>query len=232
MNYTCENCGKNFSQKSHYDAHKNKKFSGKKCDKNFVTQWVYVNKECLHISDIDKNSKNNFKCKHGHELILCKGQIKRHYFRHKNKEDITNNAEMSEWHCKWQGFFPNTEVYFNKINDNQIKNRRADVVLNDKYILEVQHSNIEESEIICRNEDYKLHGKELIWIIDGNTDDVKLDKLNDNTYLIEFNKNWKYKSFTYKYDFILLDINEQIFKIPVKSVCNKIFHYILIKNYI
>ena len=139
---------------------------------------------------------------------------------------------MSEWHCKWQGFFPNTEVYFNKINDNQIKNRRADVVLNDKYILEVQHSNIEESEIICRNEDYKLHGKELIWIIDGNTDDVKLDKLNDNTYLIEFNKNWKYKSFTYKYDFILLDINEQIFKIPVKSVCNKIFHYILIKNYI
>ena len=224
MNYTCENCGKNFSQKSHYDAHKNKKISCKKCDKNFVTQWVYVNKECLHISDIDKNSKNNFKCKHGHELILGKGQIKRPYFRHKNKEDITNNAEMSKWHCKWQGFFSNIEVDFNKINDNQIKNRRADVVLNDKYILEVQHSNIEESEIICRNEDYKLHGKELIWIIDGNTDDIKLDKLNDNTYLIEFNKNWKYKSFTYKYDFILLDINEQIFKIPVKSVCNKMFH--------
>jgi hypothetical protein len=224
MTYNCKNCGKIFSQKSHYEAHKNKKYSCKKCDKNFVTQWVYINNECLHISNIDKNSKNNFKCKHGHELILCKGQIKRHYLRHKNKEDITNNAELSEWHCKWQGFFPNTEVDFNKINDNQIKNRRADVVLNDKYILEVQHSNIEESEIICRNEDYKLHGKELIWIIDGNTDDVKLDKLNDDTYLIEFNKNWKYKSFTYKYDFILLDINEQIFKIHVKSVCNKMFH--------
>lgn len=224
MNYTCENCGKNFSQKSHYDAHRNKKFSCKKCDKNFVTQWVYVNKECLHISDIDKSSKNNFKCKHGHELILCKGKIIRPYFRHKNQDDVTSNAEMSYWHCKWQGFFPSTEVQFNKINDKQIKDRRADVVLNDKYILEIQHSNIDESEIICRNEDYKLHGKELIWIIDGNTDDVKLDKLNDNTYLIEFNKNWKYKSFTYKYDFILLDINEQIFKIPVKSVCNKMFH--------
>lgn len=224
MTYNCKNCGKIFSQKSHYEAHKNKKYSCKKCDKNFVTQWAYINTECLHISNIDKNLKNNFKCKHGHELILCKGQIKRHYLRHKNKEDITNNAELSEWHCKWQGFFPNTEVDFNKINDNQIKNRRADVVLNDKYILEVQHSNIEESEIICRNEDYKLHGKELIWIIDGNTDDIKLDKLNDDTYLIEFNKNWKYKSFTYKYDFILLDINEQIFKIHVKSVCNKMFH--------
>ena len=224
MNYICELCGKHFSQKSHYDAHKNKKKSCKKCDKNFVTEWAYINNECLHISNIDKNSKNKFKCKHGHELILCKGKIKRPYFRHKNQDDITNNAEMCEWHCKWQGFFQNTEIDFNKINDNQIKNRRADVVLNDKYILEVQHSNIEESEIICRNEDYKLHGKELIWIIDGNTDDVKLDKLNDNTYLIEFNKNWKYKSFTYKYDFILLDINEQIFKIPVKSVCNKMFH--------
>jgi|TARA_B110000858_G_C17803701_1_gene476708 hypothetical protein len=224
MQYSCEYCGKGFTQKSHYDAHKNKKFSCKKCDKNFVTQWVYVNKECLHISDIDKNSKNNFKCKHGHELILCKGQIRRPYFRHKNEEDITNYAELSEWHCKWQGFFKNTEIDFKKNNNQQIKDRRADVVLNDKYILEVQHSNISESEVICRTQDYKLHDKEIIWIIDGNTNDVILNQLRDNTYLIEFTMNWKYKSFIYKYDFILLDIQEKIFKIPVKSVCNKMFH--------
>lgn len=224
MNYICNYCNRNFSQKSHYDAHKNKKFSCKKCDKNFITEFAYINNECLHISNIDKKSKNKFKCKYGHELILCKGEIKRPYFRHKNKKDITSNAEMSEWHCKWQSFFRFIEVEFNKINDNQIKNRRADVLLNDKYILEVQHSKIEEREINRRNEDYKLHGKELIWIIDGNTDDVKLDKLNDDTYLIEFNKSWKYKSFIYKYNFILLDINEQIFKIPVKLVCNKLFH--------
>lgn len=224
MNYTCEYCGKNFGQKSHYDAHKNKKISCKKCDKNFITEWAYINNDCLHISTIDKNSKNKLKCKNGHELILCKGQIRRPYFRHKNQEDVTNYTEMSEWHCKWQGFFPITEVEFKKNNNEQIKNRRADVVLNDKYILEVQHSNIEYSEIICRTQDYKLHDKELIWIIDGNTKDVILDKLSDHTYLIEFNNNWKYKSFIHNYEFILLDINEQIFKIPVKSVCNKIFH--------
>ena len=187
MNYTCENCDKKFSQKSHYDAHKNKKYSCKKCDKNFVTEWAYINNKCLHITNCDKNCKNKFKCKHGHELILCEGKIKRPYFRHKNHNDVTNNAEMSLWHSKWQGFFKNTEIPFNKINDEQIKNRRADVVLNDKYILEIQHSNIEETEVICRGKDYKLHNKTLIWIIDGNTDDVIVDKLSDNTYLIEFN---------------------------------------------
>ena len=224
MNYTCEYCSKKFSQKSHYDTHKNKKLSCKKCDKNFITEWVYINNYCLHVSTIDKNSKNKLKCKNGHELILCKGQIRRPYFRHKNQSDLNNNPEMSEWHCKWQGFFPITEVEFKKANDEQIKNRRADVVLNDKYILEVQHSNIEYSEIVCRTQDYKLHDKELIWVVDGNTKDVVLDKLSDDTYLIEFNNNWKYKSFIHNYEFILLDINELIFKIPIKSVCNKMIH--------
>ena len=224
MNYTCEYCSKKFSQKSHYDTHKNKKLSCKKCDKNFITEWVYINNYCLHVSTIDKNSKNKLKCKKGHELILCKGQIRRPYFRHKNQSDLNNNPEMSEWHCKWQGFFPITEVEFKKANDEQIKNRRADVVLNDKYILEVQHSNIEYSEIVCRTQDYKLHDKELIWVVDGNTKDVVLVKLSDDTYLIEFNNNWKYKSFIHNYEFILLDINELIFKIPIKSVCNKMIH--------
>jgi len=58
--------------------------------------------------------------------------------------------------------FLNIEVKFNKINDKQFKDRYADVLLNEKYILEIQHSDITESEINCRNEDYKLHGKEIL----------------------------------------------------------------------
>nr|QFG74809.1 MAG: hypothetical protein [Megaviridae environmental sample] len=223
MKYTCKHCTKTFSQKSHYDAHKNKKNSCIKCDKNFTTEWAYVNNELLHISKINKNSKN-IKCKHGHPLIFCSGSIRRPYLKHKNSAHVTHYSEMSKWHCKWQGYFKNTEISFDKKDEQQIKNRRADVVLNDKYILEVQHSNITDSEVICRTDDYKLHDKELIWIIDGNTYDVKIDKFSDNSYLIQFDNNWKYKSFIYKYNFILLDINEQIYKIPVNSVCNKMFH--------
>ena len=41
MIYTCEDCEKKFSQKSHYDSHKNRKIPcKKKCDKNFITQYV------------------------------------------------------------------------------------------------------------------------------------------------------------------------------------------------
>ena len=36
MNYICELCGKHFSQKSHYDAHKNKKKSCKETLTEFL----------------------------------------------------------------------------------------------------------------------------------------------------------------------------------------------------
>ena len=55
---------------------------------------------------------------------------------------------MTEWHSEWQGNFPITEIDFLKINDTQIKDRRADVVLeNSNLILEFQHSKIEKLEV-------------------------------------------------------------------------------------
>tara|TARA_Y100000389_G_C17471304_1_gene531414 strand:- start:4499 stop:7894 length:3396 start_codon:yes stop_codon:yes gene_type:complete len=224
MIYRCNNCEKEFTQKSHYDTHINKKKMCRKCPIKFETQYAFINEECIHIINYDKNIHKKPKCNNGHELIFCNGDQRKAYFKHKNANDVTIYPEMTEWHCKWQGNFPNIEVQFKKTDEKQIKNRRTDVLLNDKYILEIQHSKIEDSEVICRSKDYKLHNKEIIWLIDGNTPDIILDKLTDNTYLIEFKNNWKYKSFTYEYDFILLDINEKIFKIPVKCVCNKMFH--------
>jgi len=197
----------------------------KKCSNNFRTQYAVINNELVHINEYNRETMQDPRCEYkNHELIYCNGDIRKPYFKHKNQDDVSNYSEMSEWHCKWQEFFPNTEVEFNKKNENQIKNRRADVLLNNKYILEIQHSNISESEVNSRTLDYKLHDKEIIWVIDGNTSDIILDELTDGSYLIEFNYHWKYKSFIDSYDYILLDINELIFKIPVKNVCNKMFH--------
>ena len=39
-----------------------------------------------------------------------------------------------------------------------------------------------------------------------------------DSFLIIFKEDWKYKSFSRTYDFILLDISGKIFKIPVKKV--------------
>ena len=78
-----------------------------------------------------------------------------------------------------------------KINDLQIKDRRADIVGVDNIIIEIQHSQIDTENVICRTQDYKLHNKDIIWIIDGNTEDVMLDELSDGSFLIYFKKSAK-----------------------------------------
>ena len=219
MIYTCMHCSKTFNQKSHYTAHLNKKFPCKKCDKNFETQWMYINNKCINISEYEKSFKKEIpRCKFGHELVFCNGSKIKSYFRHKYEKD-TWSSGMSKFHLTWQGRFKDTEIRFPKINESQIKDRNADVVLNDNYILEIQHSHISEKEVLDRYHDYELHNKKIIWLLDGNTEDVECNKLSDGTYLIQFKQSWKYKSFVHKYEFILLDTNDQIFKIPVRQIC-------------
>lgn len=200
----------------------------KKCITNFTSQFAYINNKYLHVNKYKKEKCDNILCKNGHELILCEGDKIKKYFRHKNKSDVCGNP-MTEWHSRIQSYFPITEIEFKKKCQNQLKDRRADVVINNhNYIIEIQHSYIDDANVLCRYNDYLLHNMNLIWFIDGNTNDIILDELSNGTYLITFEKNWKYKSFMYKYEFILLDINNKIFKIPVKKVCNKM---ILLKEY-
>ena len=135
---------------------------------------------------------------------------------------------MTNWHIEWQRKFPLTEVWYRK-KEGQIKDRRADIVIeNHDTVIEIEHSGKTLEEIICKDNDYKLHNKDVIWVIDGNTNDVKLEELSTGNFLIIFNKDWKYKSFTHTYDFILLDIRGKIFKIPVKEVKTRM---IKIKEY-
>jgi hypothetical protein len=198
-----------------------------KCAINFKTQYAYINDKRIHINDYIKQNIDKLLCSNGHELIMCKGKIRIPYFRHKNSEDM-GGTPMSEWHSRMQSYFPITEVKFPKC-DTQIKERRADVVIEGhNFIVEIQHSKIDDSNVICRTKDYSLHNMKLIWLVDGNTDDVILEKLSTDNFLITFLNDWKYKSFKHNYDYILLDINDKIFKIPVKKVCNKM---ILVKEF-
>lgn len=126
-----------------------------------------------------------------------------------------------EWHNRMEGYFPEDmrEVKFfcsSRSRDNIC--RRADVLLNDKRTCEIQHSYISSYEIQERFKHWNTFGKDIIWLVDGNTDDVTLEKLTKGTYLIEFVDCWKYKSFRGTYDYILLDIKDNIYKIPLKEV--------------
>ena len=58
-------------------------------------------------------------------MVNC--EQRRKYFSHKNVGDTPGN--MSEWHSKWQGYFPDTEIDFKSECDNQVKSRRADILI-------------------------------------------------------------------------------------------------------
>ena len=217
-NHECYKCQKKFQQKGHLDNHLNRKRTCQKCNKNFKTDYAYIDKIQIHIKDyIEKKEKKEITCNKGHSLVLAHGTKNRPHFRHKNTGDV-GGTPMTAWHAEWQSKFPVTEICYPK-KEGQLKDRRADIVI-EKHntIIEIQHSNIDAENVVCRNNDYKFHNKELIWVVDGNTDDVKLEELSDGQFLIIFKKDWKYKSFSHTYDFILLDISEKIFKIPVKRV--------------
>ena len=231
MKYNCYKCGKDFKQKGHLETHLNKKKSCQKCNVSFKTNYAYINDEPIHITDYIRQYKNikcKIKCNKGHDLVLVNGSKRRPHFRHKNSSD-TGGSPMTNWHIKWQSYFPETEVCLPK-KEGQIKNRRADIFVRDyNTIIEIEHSGKTQEEVICKSNDCKLHGMDIIWVIDGNTDDVILDELLDGSYIVTFLSDWKYKAFTHTYEYILLDINGKIFKVPVNNVIGSM---IKLKQYV
>ena len=190
-----------------------------KCN-NYHSSYCFIDNKPINTIDYEKllKSKNLFdiKCHKGHSLIFIKGNKRKHHFRHKNTDDIKINDNHSLWHKNWQSFFPYIEIQFSK-KPNQIKLRRCDVKLNDNFIIEFQHSIISHEEIANRINDYKLHNINIIWVIDGcsNNNDIKVIILNENEndkrYYLEFKSNlWKYQSFIDNSEYIFIDINNYI----------------------
>ena len=198
-----------------------------KCNINFQSKWAFIGNEKIHIDEYVPKKENQIKCSNGHELVYCNGEKVTAYFRHKNTNDVRGNP-MTIWHITWQSLFPITE-YILPLKGSQMKERRADVKIEGhNYIIEIEHSGKTPEEVKCKHDDCLLHDMNIVWLIDGNTDDVVLEELSSGGFLVSFEKDWKYKSFLYNYEYILLDINDKIFKLPVRQVCNKM---ILLKEW-
>ena len=194
-----------------------------KCNSGFQSKYAFIDNQSIHIDDYINNLKKNnkhdvLKCNKGHELVCANGKIKIPYFRHKNSDDV-GGEKMTVWHSEWQGNFRNTEIDFTQINENQIKNRRADALLTEhKIVIEFQHSKISHDEVFNRKCDYELHYHKIVWIIDGNSS-IKIKQLDySGRFFIEFTSDlWKYKSFIC-YEYIFIDIDNMIYKIYPKDV--------------
>ena len=106
------------------------------------------------------------------------------------------------------------------------KYRRADVDLNDTYIIEFQHSRMSKEEASNRKDDYAKVNKNIIWVIDGNdyseNQSIVVTELkHSNRIFLEFKTDeWKYESFI-DYDVIYLDINNKIYKLHPSLVRSK-----------
>ena len=187
------------------------------CNVSFITQYCFIEGQSMCVYDyIKNNDKRSIFCSKGHELILANGKKNKPHFRHKNNWDV-GGSPMTLWHSEWQSNFPITEICF-PCKPSQRKERRADVVLNAKEVLEIQHSKYEKEEIDARKEDYQLHGIDIIWLIDGNEKvNVKMLESANRVYLEFVADHWKYDSFT-SYEFIFIDINSIIYKINPNKV--------------
>ncbi len=187
------------------------------CNVSFISQYCFINGNQICVYDyIKNNDKQPIFCLKGHELILANGEKNKPHFRHKNNCDVSGNP-MTLWHTEWQSRFPKTEICFS-CKPTQLKTRCADVLLNEKKILEIQHSKYEKEEIDDRKQDYQLHGVDIIWLVDGNKN-ITVKKLEHaNRVYLEFEADyWKYNSFT-SYDFIFIDIGSIIYKINPNNV--------------
>jgi len=161
----------------------------------------------------------NLKCCNDHIVVLAHTADGLPYFKHQNKDDL-NNCPVSSWHINWQLCFPNIEKEFKKIFDKQIKSRRADVVLDNDYNLEVQNSPISDKEVHARCDDYALHGRKIWWILNGNgMINVKILKHANRVYLI-FLRRWYFESFKDKYDKVFIEIANKIYTVYPKDVRN------------
>jgi hypothetical protein len=158
------------------------------------TNKIYIHEYLSNdILQDEIKKKNKFLvCKNKNELTKYESEQKNQYlFRHKTA------TYMTQWHKRWQDEFgKDTEIH--------IGDRYADAIVNE-YVLEFQHSDIEEDVVIKRQQNYTNHNKKLFWIIDCTNDCIKVKKLGD-IYQIRFNKNsvWKYNKFL-SHDFIFLD---------------------------
>jgi len=127
---------------------------------------------------------------------------------------------MTQWHKAWQDRFCDTEIDFK--DPQQYKPRRVDAMTPDQSMsIEFQHSAISAPSVWDRKHDYELNVEDTVWIVDG--DDVVVHRTSSGIVQLEFsgNSKWKYQAFVEAYEYILLDVKGDIYRIRPGNVCNR-----------
>ena len=124
----------------------------------------------------------------GEQLSLRQGKIRRPHFAHKAGSNCeAAHCDKTEWHYEWQELF-GLEHAEQVIQAAGIKHI-ADILLGDT-VVEFQHSRITVEDVAERNEFYRLHNLNTVWIFDCRKDceEGKLFPYNKRP-----NYNWQFE---------------------------------------
>ncbi len=112
------------------------------------------------------NSRQRAKCPGCKKEVTGKIYIeKRNHWAHLSRDCDDWYEPISDWHIKWQNYFPkeNQEVILYDENKNEF--HRADIFLDNNSVIEIQNSPIAIKEVAQREKFYKRNG--LIWILNA-----------------------------------------------------------------
>ena len=104
-------------------------------------------------------------CEHPElELVIGRG-IRVPHFRHRRKGNCGCSDGETEWHLSWKSQFENIEVDMG-IDPVTGEHNRADAVVGKEFVIEFQHSHINENEQSSRERFYGSKGG-MVWIVDA-----------------------------------------------------------------
>jgi hypothetical protein len=136
--------------------------------KNIKGEWIYANqskeKAFCPICKLD--------------LVLAIYTNEKNRYRHKANTGCTyGQNQINDWHIEWQAKFKNTEINYPELG------LRADVVLKNGLILELQNSPISWVELRNRESNYK----KMVWLFN-----LTNEKHYKNTFVKNGFFTWEY----------------------------------------
>lgn len=125
--------------------------------------FAYFENSRIHISQYRDNMYGSIKCDLGHDVIARRGEKICHHFSHKSQCDCPCSDNKGDWHVEWQDRA--IKECQEKRLEYQGKLHIADVCVNN-YIIEIQHSNMDEKTMREREKFYTSLGFHLVWVFD------------------------------------------------------------------
>lgn len=123
------------------------------------------------------------------------------------------------WHLEWQARFLQSEITCDA-HDACTKRRRIDACSANGTWIEFQHSLITGEELAARRRDYAVHGKDVLWVVDGQDVEVKTLDISERFMLVFGGGSaWMYESFQCAgYEHVYLHVDEYVYRVGVADV--------------